>query len=70
MTGDCKTCEIYSFIADYLEEILEPEGWQAIWIAEGSSLLVDVSAVESSPSVSNHILDFVTLFKCLSVKFI
>uniref|UniRef100_UPI00358F9DF1 SHC SH2 domain-binding protein 1 n=1 Tax=Myxine glutinosa TaxID=7769 RepID=UPI00358F9DF1 len=46
--GDCKTCEIYSFIADYLEEMLEPEGWQAIWVAEGSSLLIDVCGLSEN----------------------
>nr|XP_031361712.1 SHC SH2 domain-binding protein 1 [Lonchura striata domestica] len=29
--SDCKASEVKQFIAEYLEKVLEPSGWQAIW---------------------------------------
>ncbi|XP_066569790.1 SHC SH2 domain-binding protein 1 [Amia ocellicauda] len=46
MLGDCKTSEVTDFTADYLEKVLEPCGWQAVWCTEVFDVLVEVVDVE------------------------
>lgn len=41
--GDCKTSEIKAFIADYLEKVVEPCDWQALWCTEVFDVQVEVS---------------------------
>ncbi|XP_077375491.1 SHC SH2 domain-binding protein 1 [Festucalex cinctus] len=46
--GDCKPSEVKSFTADYLQKVVQPCGWQALWSAECFDLLVEVCDVEFS----------------------
>ncbi|XP_069757796.1 SHC SH2 domain-binding protein 1 [Narcine bancroftii] len=46
--GDTKPSEVHDFIAEYLEKVLEPYGWQAIWSNEMFEVLVEVTNVETS----------------------
>ncbi|XP_043937593.1 SHC SH2 domain-binding protein 1 [Protopterus annectens] len=46
--GDCKTSEVREFIAEYLENVLEPNGWQAIWRTDVFEVLVEVTDVTCS----------------------
>ncbi|XP_015223850.2 SHC SH2 domain-binding protein 1 [Lepisosteus oculatus] len=48
MLGDCKTSEVRDFTADYLEKVLEPCGWRAVWSTEVFDVLVEVVDVECS----------------------
>ncbi|NXD39147.1 SHCBP protein, partial [Copsychus sechellarum] len=43
--ADCKASEVKQFIAEYLEKVLEPCGWQAIWRTEVFQVLVGVVGV-------------------------
>lgn len=43
--ADCKASEVKRFIAEYLEKVLEPSGWQAIWRTDVFEVLVGVSAL-------------------------
>ncbi|NWZ80511.1 SHCBP protein, partial [Poecile atricapillus] len=40
--ADCKASEVKRFIAEYLEKVLEPSGWQAIWRTDVFEVLVGV----------------------------
>ncbi|NXO61239.1 SHCBP protein, partial [Phainopepla nitens] len=40
--ADCKASEAKRFIAEYLEKVLEPSGWQAIWRTNVFEVLVGV----------------------------
>ncbi|NWH85120.1 SHCBP protein, partial [Aegithalos caudatus] len=40
--ADCKASEAKQFIAEYLEKVLEPSGWQAIWRTDVFEVLVGV----------------------------
>ncbi|NXO86850.1 SHCBP protein, partial [Sitta europaea] len=43
--ADCKASEVKQFIAEYLEKVLEPSGWQAIWRTDVFEVLVRVVGV-------------------------
>lgn len=43
LIGDCKTSEVEAFTAEYLEKIVEPCDWQAIWHTGVFDVLVKVS---------------------------
>lgn len=43
--GDCKPSEVKAFTADYLEKVLEPCDWLAVWSTDVFSVLVEVSLV-------------------------
>ncbi|OWK63809.1 SHC SH2 domain-binding protein 1 [Lonchura striata] len=43
--ADCKTSEVTQFIAGYLEKVLEPSGWQAVWRTNVFEVLVGVADV-------------------------
>ncbi|NXY88824.1 SHCBP protein, partial [Alcedo cyanopectus] len=46
--ADCKASEVKKFTAEYLEKVLEPYGWQAIWQTKVFQVLVEVVDVEYS----------------------
>ncbi|XP_052009953.1 SHC SH2 domain-binding protein 1 [Xyrauchen texanus] len=46
MLGDCKTSEVEAFTAEYLEKVVEPCDWQAIWHTSVFDVLVDVVDVD------------------------
>uniref|UniRef100_A0A8C1IYE5 SHC SH2-domain binding protein 1 n=1 Tax=Cyprinus carpio TaxID=7962 RepID=A0A8C1IYE5_CYPCA len=46
MLGDCKTSEVEAFTAEYLEKIVEPCDWQAIWHTDVFDVLVEVVEVD------------------------
>ncbi|KAJ8400422.1 hypothetical protein AAFF_G00395460 [Aldrovandia affinis] len=46
MLGDCKTSEVRAFTADYLEKVVEPCDWQALWCTDVFDVLVEVVDVE------------------------
>ncbi|XP_048886256.1 SHC SH2 domain-binding protein 1 [Brienomyrus brachyistius] len=46
MLGDCKTSEVKAFIADYLEKVVEPCDWQALWCTEVFDVQVEVVDVD------------------------
>ncbi|XP_055674827.1 SHC SH2 domain-binding protein 1 isoform X2 [Falco peregrinus] len=46
--ADCKASEVKEFTAEYLEKVLEPSGWQAIWRTNVFDVLVEVVDVEYS----------------------
>ncbi|XP_072135755.1 SHC SH2 domain-binding protein 1 isoform X2 [Mobula birostris] len=46
--GDTKPSEVQDFFAEYLEKVLEPYGWQAIWSNDIFEVLVEVTDVETS----------------------
>ncbi|XP_078527617.1 SHC SH2 domain-binding protein 1 isoform X1 [Lissotriton helveticus] len=46
--ADCKPSEVREFTAEYLEKVLEPSGWQAIWRTDVFEVLVEVLDVEYS----------------------
>ncbi|MFT7816801.1 SHC SH2 domain-binding protein 1-like [Arapaima gigas] len=45
MLGDCKTSEVKAFIADYLEKVVEPCDWRALWSTEVFDVLIKVTDV-------------------------
>ncbi|EMP29697.1 SHC SH2 domain-binding protein 1 [Chelonia mydas] len=47
-SADCKASEVKEFTAEYLEKVLEPSGWQAIWRTNVFEVLVEVVDVEYS----------------------
>ncbi|NXJ08118.1 SHCBP protein, partial [Odontophorus gujanensis] len=46
--ADCKASEVKEFTAEYLEKVLEPSGWQAVWHTNVFEVLVEVVDVEYS----------------------
>ncbi|KAG9341295.1 hypothetical protein JZ751_019397 [Albula glossodonta] len=46
MLGDCKTSEVRTFTADYLEKVVEPCDWQALWCTDVFDVLVEVVDVD------------------------
>ncbi|KAM6942716.1 SHC SH2 domain-binding protein 1 [Xenentodon cancila] len=42
MLGDCKPSEVKAFTADYLEKVLEPCDWLALWSTDVFDVLVEV----------------------------
>lgn len=43
VVGDCKPSEVKAFIADYLEKVVEPCDWRALWHTDVFDVLVEVS---------------------------
>ncbi|XP_060644420.2 SHC SH2 domain-binding protein 1 [Anolis sagrei] len=48
MLADCKVSEVKEFTAEYLEKLLEPSGWRAVWQTNVFEVLVEVVDVEYS----------------------
>ncbi|XP_029931947.1 SHC SH2 domain-binding protein 1 isoform X2 [Myripristis murdjan] len=48
MLGDCKQSEVKAFTADYLEKVVEPCDWQALWSTDVFDVLVEVQDVDFS----------------------
>ncbi|XP_077166294.1 SHC SH2 domain-binding protein 1 [Paroedura picta] len=46
MLADCKASEVKEFTAEYLEKVLEPSGWQAVWRTNVFEVLVEVVDME------------------------
>ncbi|XP_074521759.1 SHC SH2 domain-binding protein 1 [Halichoeres trimaculatus] len=46
MLGDCKPSEVKAFTADYLEKVLEPCDWLALWCTDMFDVLVEVQDLE------------------------
>nr|XP_055064126.1 SHC SH2 domain-binding protein 1 [Misgurnus anguillicaudatus] len=46
MLGDCKISEVEAFTAEYLEKIVEPCDWQAIWHTDVFDVVVEVVDVD------------------------
>ncbi|XP_074149390.1 SHC SH2 domain-binding protein 1 isoform X1 [Sminthopsis crassicaudata] len=46
--ADCKASEVREFTAEYLEKVLEPSGWQAIWRTNVFEVLVEITNVDFS----------------------
>ncbi|XP_041124008.1 SHC SH2 domain-binding protein 1 [Polyodon spathula] len=62
MLGDCRTSEVNNFTAEYLEKVLEPSGWQAVWRTEVFEVLIEVVDVEYL--VLKAAVELVTPFLC------
>lgn len=45
-SADCKASEVKEFTAEYLEKVLEPSGWQAIWRTNVFEVLVEVNGMQ------------------------
>ncbi|XP_041837577.1 SHC SH2 domain-binding protein 1 isoform X2 [Melanotaenia boesemani] len=46
MLGDCKPSEVMAFTADYLEKVLEPCDWVALWGTDVFDVLVEVEGLD------------------------
>lgn len=46
MLGDCRTSEVKAFTGDYLEKVVEPCDWQALWCTDVFDVLVEVVDVD------------------------
>ncbi|KAM9192063.1 SHC SH2 domain-binding protein 1 isoform 1-T1 [Dugong dugon] len=46
--ADCKASEVREFTAEFLEKVLEPSGWQAVWRTNVFEVLVEVTDVDFS----------------------
>ncbi|XP_070765108.1 SHC SH2 domain-binding protein 1 [Enoplosus armatus] len=46
MLGDCKPSEVKAFTADYLEKVVEPCDWLALWSTDVFDVLVEVRDVD------------------------
>ncbi|XP_063736606.1 SHC SH2 domain-binding protein 1 isoform X2 [Eleginops maclovinus] len=46
MLGDCKPSEVKAFTADYLEKVVEPCDWLALWCTDVFDVLVEVCDVD------------------------
>ncbi|XP_048210707.1 SHC SH2 domain-binding protein 1 [Perognathus longimembris pacificus] len=46
--ADCKASEVREFTAEFLEKVLEPSGWQAVWHTNVFEVLVEVTDVDFS----------------------
>ncbi|KAM7059669.1 SHC SH2 domain-binding protein 1 isoform 1-T1 [Molossus nigricans] len=44
--ADCKASEVGEFTAEFLEKVLEPSGWRAIWHTNVFKVLVEVTDVD------------------------
>lgn len=42
--ADCKASEVREFTAEFLEKVLEPSGWQAVWHTNVLEVLVEVNS--------------------------
>lgn len=43
--ADCKASEVREFTAEFLEKVLEPSGWRAIWHTNVFEVLVEVNLI-------------------------
>ncbi|XP_014390731.1 PREDICTED: SHC SH2 domain-binding protein 1-like [Myotis brandtii] len=41
--ADCKASEVREFTAEFLEKVLEPSGWRAVWHTNVFEVLVEVN---------------------------
>uniref|UniRef100_A0A8C4RW02 SHC binding and spindle associated 1 n=1 Tax=Erpetoichthys calabaricus TaxID=27687 RepID=A0A8C4RW02_ERPCA len=62
MLGDCKASEVKDFTAEYLEKVLEPSGWRAIWRTEIFNVLVEV--VDMDCTILKAVIRLVIPFLC------
>ncbi|XP_059203410.1 SHC SH2 domain-binding protein 1 isoform X2 [Centropristis striata] len=46
MLGDCKPSEVKAFTADYLEKVVEPCDWLALWSTDAFDVLLEVCNVD------------------------
>ncbi|GAA6091512.1 SHC SH2 domain-binding protein 1, partial [Tachysurus ichikawai] len=46
MLGDCKPSEVKAFTADYVEKVVEPCDWRALWHTDVFDVLVEVLDVD------------------------
>nr|XP_020758576.1 SHC SH2 domain-binding protein 1 isoform X2 [Odocoileus virginianus texanus] len=44
--ADCKASEVKEFTAEFLEKVLEPSGWRAVWHTNVFEVLVEVTDVD------------------------
>lgn len=44
--ADCKASEVREFTAEFLEKVLEPSGWRAVWHTNVFKVLVEVTDVD------------------------
>ncbi|XP_036922294.1 SHC SH2 domain-binding protein 1 isoform X2 [Sturnira hondurensis] len=44
--ADCKASEVREFTAEFLEKVLEPSGWRAVWHTSVFDVLVEVTEVD------------------------
>lgn len=44
--ADCKVSEVKEFTAEYLEKVLEPSGWQAVWRTNVFEVLLEVNRMQ------------------------
>lgn len=44
--GDCKPSEVKAFTADYLEKVVEPCDWQALWSTDVFDVLVEIQDID------------------------
>ncbi|XP_053772203.1 SHC SH2 domain-binding protein 1 [Desmodus rotundus] len=44
--ADCKASEVREFTAEFLEKVLEPSGWRAVWHTNVFEVLVEVTDVD------------------------
>ena len=63
--ADCKASEVREFTAEFLEKVLEPSGWRAVWHTNVFEVLVEVNLI---PSVSRLSPAKSTLLKLLRPK--
>ena len=52
--GDSKPSEVKAFTADYLEKVLEPCDWLALWCTDVFDVLVEVR-----PAATTYLADIV-----------
>lgn len=45
--ADCKASEVREFTAEFLEKVLEPSGWRAVWHTNVFKVLVEVNFILS-----------------------
>ena len=43
--ADCKASEVKEFTAEFLEKVLEPSGWRAVWHTNVFKVLVEVNLI-------------------------
>ena len=43
--ADCKASEVKEFTAEFLEKVLEPSGWRAVWQTTVFEVLVEVNLI-------------------------
>ncbi|XP_053438048.1 SHC SH2 domain-binding protein 1 [Nycticebus coucang] len=46
--ADCKASEVKEFTAEFLEKVLEPSGWRAVWHTSVFKVLVEITDVDFS----------------------